>query len=146
LGESHKVGIFDSSGALLVSTIIPSGTGSLLEGHFRYADIAPLKLDAGQTYTASAFHPTRFSDVAGGADLNDILVNPAISLPTFPGRFIHGGTDLEFPTSIATNEFNGSPFGFNPNFLLTPVPIPPTIWLLGSGLLGLVGFRKKFLR
>jgi hypothetical protein len=26
------------------------------------------------------------------------------------------------------------------------VPLPPTVWLLGSGLLGLVGFRKKFRR
>jgi hypothetical protein len=26
----------------------------------------------------------------------------------------------------------------------TPVPIPPTVWLLGSGLLGLVGLRRKF--
>lgn len=25
------------------------------------------------------------------------------------------------------------------------IPIPPTAWLLGSGLIGLVGFRKKFL-
>jgi hypothetical protein len=24
------------------------------------------------------------------------------------------------------------------------VPIPPTVWLLGSGLLGLIGFRRKF--
>jgi hypothetical protein len=26
------------------------------------------------------------------------------------------------------------------------VPVPPTVWLLGSSLLGLVGFRKKFRR
>ncbi|MBA4419378.1 MAG: hypothetical protein C0392_15960 [Syntrophus sp. (in: bacteria)] len=25
-----------------------------------------------------------------------------------------------------------------------PVPIPPTLWLLGSGLIGLVGLRRKF--
>ena len=24
------------------------------------------------------------------------------------------------------------------------VPLPPTVWLLGSGLIGLVGLRKKF--
>ena len=27
---------------------------------------------------------------------------------------------------------------------MTPVPIPPTVWLLGRGLLGLVGLRRKF--
>ena len=26
----------------------------------------------------------------------------------------------------------------------TPVPIPPTLWLLGSGLFGLVGLRRRF--
>ena len=27
-----------------------------------------------------------------------------------------------------------------------PVPVPPTVWLLGSGLLGLVGLRRRFSR
>ena len=27
---------------------------------------------------------------------------------------------------------------------VNPVPIPPTVWLLGSGLLGLAGLRRKF--
>jgi hypothetical protein len=29
------------------------------------------------------------------------------------------------------------------NFSYTPVPIPGAVWLLGSGLVGLLGFRKK---
>ena len=33
---------------------------------------------------------------------------------------------------------------FNWHFDTAPVPIPSTMWLLGSGLIGLVGFRKKF--
>jgi hypothetical protein len=31
----------------------------------------------------------------------------------------------------------------NNNYEGAPVPIPGAIWLLGSGLIGLVGFRKK---
>ena len=27
---------------------------------------------------------------------------------------------------------------------VAPVPIPPSVWLLGSGLIGLVGLRRKF--
>jgi len=27
---------------------------------------------------------------------------------------------------------------------VAPVPIPPTVWLLGSGLIGLVGLRRRF--
>jgi uncharacterized membrane protein len=32
------------------------------------------------------------------------------------------------------------------SFMATPVPIPPSVWLLGSGLIGLVGLRRKFFR
>ena len=31
-----------------------------------------------------------------------------------------------------------------PDSSTPPVPVPPTVWLLGSGLLGLVGLRRKF--
>jgi len=30
------------------------------------------------------------------------------------------------------------------DLVIQPVPIPPAVWLLGSGLLGLVGLRRKF--
>ena len=38
---------------------------------------------------------------------------------------------------LNTSEFNTVP---------SSVPIPPSIWLLGSGLIGLVGLRRKFFR
>ena len=38
---------------------------------------------------------------------------------------------------------NGSVNGVNHAFLLTPTPIPPAFFLMGSGLIGLVGFRRK---
>jgi hypothetical protein len=28
---------------------------------------------------------------------------------------------------------------------ISPVPIPPTVWLLGSGLVGLIGLKRKFI-
>lgn len=35
--------------------------------------------------------------------------------------------------------------GFNPNFnlMLQPVPVPAAVWLMGSGLLGLIGVARK---
>ena len=41
-----------------------------------------------------------------------------------------------------TNTFVGSFLVREP----ASAPLPPTVWLLGSGLLGLVGFRKNFMR
>jgi len=29
---------------------------------------------------------------------------------------------------------------------LSPVPVPSAVWLLGSGLIGFLGFRRKFRR
>jgi len=34
--------------------------------------------------------------------------------------------------------------GYNHSFRIGAVPLPPSVWLLGSGLLGLLGLRRKF--
>ena len=43
-------------------------------------------------------------------------------------------------------EWSGNTWGFRIDGSLTPstVPIPGAVWLLGSGLIGLVGIRRKF--
>jgi len=33
---------------------------------------------------------------------------------------------------------------FSGNLTNTPVPVPGALWLLGSGFIGLLGFRKRF--
>jgi len=50
-------------------------------------------------------------------------------------------------TSLRTLEFKVSQLAAMDQFrVLTVVPAPPAVWLLGSGLIGLVGFRRKFKR
>jgi len=49
------------------------------------------------------------------------------------------------PDDIARNWFISYDFGSQAyDYTGTTVPIPGAMWLLGSGLIGLVGFRKKF--
>jgi hypothetical protein len=69
----------------------------------------------------------------GGLDINDFL---ALSSGGSKGAYtvaIHAQS-TSLSGSPATSEFIGG----------NPVPIPGAAWLLGSGLLGLIGFRRKF--
>lgn len=57
------------------------------------------------------------------------------------------GWTLEVATAINNNGqivgFGVNPFGNSEAFLLTPVPIPGAVWLFGSGLLTLLGWRAR---
>ena len=58
-----------------------------------------------------------------------------------PSYFINGWNFIQV---LAEDHGGGTYFDMKLSADVTPVPDPPTVWLLGSGLLGLVGIRKKF--
>jgi hypothetical protein len=68
------------------------------------------------------------NDVDTGQNLATVLnVDPTVR---FPAGMIGLGIDAE--TTINDFQITGN-----------PVPIPGAVWLLGSGLIGLVKFRRK---
>lgn len=80
----------------------------------------------------AAFHwlstPPLPSDVPAGEDIDDIAI--ALGLP-------HGDPlTLKYVLPKDTLAYASA--------VRSPVPIPSAVWLLGSGLIGLVGFRRKF--
>ena len=46
--------------------------------------------------------------------------------------------------SVYTDNTTDQVSFFGVSYYPTPVPIPSAVWLLGSGLIGLIGFRRKF--
>jgi hypothetical protein len=145
LSLSHPVAIWTGSGELVASTIIQAGTlsdaiGPAVEGGlFRVESITPVSLTAGTSYVIGAqYFVSGSSDGVLACDFvfcDTVVTNSAISYDYIAGRRIHFGS-FDFP------EFTVGGIGyFGPNF--TIVPVPATVWLFGSGLLGLIGIARR---
>lgn len=141
LNERHELGLFNSGGTLLASTILGSGTANPLTNQFRYASIAPVNLIAGQNYRIGGVYAT-------GSDLllfpNDAVNFATDSQITFVGTRFAAGSSLADPTSGAAGN---SPGYFGPNLLISPaaaVPEPGSIALLvGMSATGLLALRRR---
>jgi hypothetical protein len=135
LTQNHDVGIYDAGGNLLVSTTVL--TTDPLVSFFRTHNIAPIVLQGSHTYYIMAVTGTEkytFNTIG-------FTVDPSINF--IQDEFYPFNTGvLVFPTN--TNGITAAAGGgfFGPDFSNTAVPVPPSLLLLGSGLLGLVGWRR----
>jgi len=138
LVESHDVGIWNSTGALVTSGTVASGTVDPLTDQFRYVSasalLTPGNYNIGALWVDGA-DPNLFpGDVTGFATIPQI---------TFvQDAFAAGGT-LANPVNTASP----MPSYFGPNFQAgAVVPEPSTILLMGTLLLGVSGLLKRKLR
>jgi len=141
LNDPHDAAIWDvnDTSAPLVSGTIAAGTNSPLIDNFRYVSVTPTFLEAGNQYVVAAYFPNKIDDSVINPD--SYSIDPHIE---FVGRMMRwsSGGGLIFPDYQDPN--NNMLFGAN--FQFEVVPIPSALWLLGSGLIGIVGIRRKFKR
>jgi len=118
LTGAHPVGIWNASGALLTSAVLPAGIGAPLSQGFRYASIPPLVLAPGNYMIGGL---SNSSDLFA-ADVTNFSTSPFI---TYGTAYFTEGTTLLRPT-IARPDTHISYFG--PGMLISAAALdaPPT--------------------
>ena len=126
----HEVGLWAANGTLLASAFVGAGAAGILDSGFRFTDIAPVPLTAGQTYyVAATFNGPGDGDVFVD-NVTSVLAAPQI---TYDSPRLGFGSALSFPALVGSGT-NGY-WGGNVRLDATQaVPEPTTMVLLGSGL------------
>jgi hypothetical protein len=130
LRESHDVGIFSSSGALLISGRVDPG--ARLESWFRWVDVAPTVLAAGNGY--------RIAAVTGSENYTWFPTN----FTTDPNIQFVANQYTQSSTLVLPVSSSGELGWFGPNFAMgDAVPEPSTYALAGLALAAL-GLRQRY--
>jgi hypothetical protein len=131
--EAHNVSIWTSTGTLLGSVTVPTGSLAPLLGEFRYAPLpAPVTLFSGQTYVIAANYPSQADwFIANSPAQANAIFSPFGSFGVSASRVGPG-----FPFLGGTDLYAG------PNVEFTPVPEPSSLALTGGGVLVILAFRN----
>ncbi len=132
LTTTADVGLWTSTGTLLASTTVPSGSAATLSNGVRYVAIGPVTLLAGVDYVVGSAYDS--SDITYNALPSDF----AAAITPVGGLFNAGGT-LTFPSTSDDRLFVGPSFEFDA--AASQVPEPTSMVLLGSGLIA-AGARR----
>ena len=139
-GSSHAVGIWNNTGTLLYSVdvlssdrLVPS-VGAQNPLGFRYHDIAPLELTAGNYVVAGYSGTGSFFAFADGQTTPSQI--------TWNGGFYLQSAGLVEPTTPSDRgiSYFGASFEFTG---ASPVPEPASVITLAAGAIGMLGFRMR---
>jgi len=134
LAESHEIGLWNSSGTLLIQGTVPAGTSApLLDGIWRLVDVPDFILPAGLGYVVGATFNS------GSADRQFTSIPSTISnVQWVEGRFINNGiAELTFPTSTLSFGLGGG------NIIAQPIPEPSSFIILSLGVLTIASRRLR---
>ena len=102
---------------------------------FRYIDTPDITLEAGISYVVVFY---------SGSSPGDSMILRASGLVVLPDITITGSAVKMGVTGLSMPSSGDAWDRFGPNFMVASIPEPATLLLLGTGLVGLVGLRKKF--
>jgi hypothetical protein len=130
--EAHNVSIWTSTGTLLGSVMVPTGSLAPLQGEFRYAPLlAPVILVSGQTYVIAAHYPSQADwFIANPPAQANVIFSPFASFGVSATR-----VDPGFPFLGGTDLYAG------PNIEFTPIPEPSSFMLTFGGVLVVLALR-----
>ena len=134
---AHTMGLWDDDGALVWTEIIQPGTSLPLIDQFRYIDLDPPTADGkGGPITVTPGHEYTLGFYQAGFFLFDSMLTRFGEVPlihdviNYPGHGVGNFTSgLGQPTAALSNH------AFGPNFMFEMVPAPPSLALLGLGLI-----------
>jgi hypothetical protein len=137
---SHQVGLWTSTGILLGSVTIPSGTSAALIGQFRYEPLAtPIPLINGSTYILGSYVQSNSGDI-----WQDTGVSYTLGLPVSNVGAAYSLGSFSFPTNIFPG--TAGPY-IGPNMIEGVPDTGSTFGLLSLSLMALFGTgRLRFLR
>lgn len=140
--EIHQVGLWKADGTLLKSVSITEPQyphqQELVNGKYHFADAGNVLLEAGQSYiVAAVINPDTFAWFPDYATAS--LYNLA-----FDQNITYGESRYASSLTLVAPTLSSAGIGFfGANIDVVPTPVPAAAWLLGSGLLGLIGARRR---
>ena len=141
LNSATTVSLWNNSGSLLASAEFNPLTygvdiSDLGSSGFLWMPITNVSLSAG-TYTIGAFSSTEHYAATNAT------ITETSGLQILSKSLINFDSASTKPTDDLSDVYNGF-FGPNLRFAEAPapVPVPGSVWLLGSGLLGLIGLKR----
>ena len=80
-----------------------------------------------------------FTSAPGG----ELYLGPAGPMPFPNDAYDLVSRDVDGDGVAGAKMVDGPFIDFSANFSLSAVPVPPSVWLFGSGLMGLVGIARR---
>ena len=131
LNQSHDIGLYDPSGTLLSTVTVGPGSGDLLMGGFRMAEVSPFLLAVGTGYNVLGTSPTGVDQLLFTATKTN-----ATGIAYVRGAYC-GGATLQNACGANADGYFGA------NFAGVVTPEPASIVLLATGLIGTLGIVRR---